>query len=323
MKRFHLLFCAVLAGALLTGMPRMASAAYPERPISIIIPFGPGGAVDIAARIIAEYMQTKHKIVLNIICKSGGAGAPAMLDVAKALPDGYTFGFPAVPAFCTTPQVKKTGYTVKDFQAVAQISVMWLSLSVSADSDIKDFKGLIEHAKAEPKKYNFSSHGALSAQRLFMTLLMKHFPGVELPHVSYASGHEVSTALLGHHITSGFGVTTNQKPYMLSGDFRMIGVSSPERLPEFPDVPTFAEQLNDKELVLGSSHGLFAPKKVPADRIEIMQNYMKEALADPDVQAKFAKAGLSTDYLPAKDFQQVIDKSWKTIGIIMKENSFN
>ena len=166
-------------------------------------------------------------------------------------------------------------------------------------------------------------NGALSTQRLFMTLLLKQFPDVTLPHVAYTSGHDVSTALLGRHVTSGFGVTINQKPYVLSGDFRMIGVSSPERLPEFPDVPTFAEQLGNKELTLGSAHGLLAPRRVPDDRVETMQNLIKEALADPGVQAKFAKAGLSTDYLSAKEFQQVLDKSWQTIGTIMKENKFN
>lgn len=322
MKR--IVVCAVLACAVLfSGPPAPAAAAYPDRPISIVIPFGPGGAVDIAARIIAEYLQNKHNITLNVICKGGGAGAPAMLDVAKARPDGYTFGFPSVTTFSTTPQIKKTGYTVKDFKAVAQISVMWLSLAVNGDSDIKDFKGLIEAAKADPGKVNYSSHGALSTQRLYMTLLMKHFPGVKLPHISYTSGHDVSTALLGRHVTSGFGVTTNQKPYVLSGDFTMIGVSSPERLPDFPDVPTFAEQLGDPNLVLGSAHGLLAPKRVPADRIETMQNLIREALADPGVQAKFAKAGLSADYLSAADFQKVLDRSWETIGTIMKENKFN
>ena len=270
--RAALTTCALL----LPLSPGMARAAYPDRPVNIIIPFGPGGAVDIAARILAEYFQTKHNITLNILCKAGGAGAPAMLEVAKARPDGYTYGFPSVTTFSTTPQVKATGYNIKDFRTVAQVSVMWLSLAVNADSPIKDFKGLIEAAKANPGKYNYASHGALSTQRLFMTLLLKQFPDVTLPHVAYTSGHDVS----------------NQKPYVLSGDFRMIGVSSPERLPEFPDVPTFAEQLGNKELTLGSAHGLLAPRRVPDDRVETMQNLIKEALADPGVQAKFAQACL-------------------------------
>ena len=317
-----ILTCALLACALLFSGTPNASAAYPDRPVTIIIPFGPGGAVDIAARILAEYFQTKHNITLNIVCKAGGAGAPAMLDVAKARPDGYTFGFPAIATFSTTPQIKNTGYTLKDFRAVAQVTVMWLSLAVNGDSGIKDIKGLMEAAKANPGKVNFATHGALSTQRLFMTRLLKAFPDVSLPHVGYTSGHEVSTALLGRHITSAFGVPTNQKPYVESGDFTMIGVSSPQRLPDFPDVPTFAEQIGD-EYTFASSHGLVAPKRVPNDRIETMQNLLKEALADPDVQAKFAKAGLTTDYLPADQFQTAVNDMWKIIGDIMKENKFN
>ena len=323
MKKLQALFCALLVCTLLlSGLPRTASAAYPDRPVTIIIPFGPGGAVDIAARILAEYFQNKHQITLTSVCKAGGAGAPAMLDVAKARPDGYTFGFPAIATFSTTPQIKKTGYTLADFRAVVQVTNMWLSLAVNADSGIKTINELMAAAKANPGKYNYATHGALSTQRLFMSRLLKAFPGVDLPHVSYTSGHEVSTALLGRHVTSGFGVTTNQKPYVLSGDFTMIGVSSPERLAEFPDVPTFAEQIGP-EYTFASSHGLVAPKRVPEDRILTMQNLVKEALADPDVQAKFAKAGLTTDYLSAEDFQKALDNMWKTIGDIMRENKFN
>ena len=299
------------------AFPLSARAAYPDRPVTIIVPFGPGGAVDIAARVLAEYFQTKHNIILNIVCKGGGAGAPAMLDVARARPDGYTFGFPGIAPFSTVAHLK-TGYSLKDFRTVVQITNMWMSLAVNADSDIKDIRGLMEAAKANPGKVNYATHGAYSTQSLFMRRILKTFPGVDLPHITYASGQEVSTALLGRHVTSGFGVTTNQKPYVLSGDFRMIGVTSPERLPEFPDVPTFAEQAGP-EYVFGSPHGLLAPRRVPDERVEIMQNLVKEALADPGVKAKFAKAGLSTDYLSAAEFQKVVDKTWEFLGETIKE----
>lgn len=322
MKRVLRMFCVcALACALLAPVaPSPAQAAYPDRPVNIIIPFGPGGAVDIAARILAEWFQTKHKITLNIICKAGGAGAPAMLDVAKAKPDGYTFGFPALATFSTTPQVKKTGYTLKDFQAVVQITNMWLSLAVSADSGIMNFQDLINAAKAEPGKVNFATHGALSSQRLFMSGVMQKFPGVELPHVAYTSGHEVSTALLGKHITSGFGVITNQKPYVQSGDFRIIGVTSPQRLPEYPDVPTFAEQVGE-EFVFPSPHGLITQSKVSHDKVIIMQNLVKDALEDPEVKEKFAKAGLTVDYLPAAEFQKEMDQMWTTVGELLKASN--
>lgn len=323
MKKNSRILSALLVCALLfPAFPLSARAAYPDRPVTIIVPFGPGGAVDIAARVLAEYFQTKHNIILNIVCKGGGAGAPAMLDVARAKPDGYTFGFPGIAPFSTVAHLKKTGYSLKDFRTVVQITNMWMSLAVNADSDIKDIRGLMEAAKANPGKVNYATHGALSSQRLFMSGILKAFPGVDLPHVAYTSGHDVSTALLGRHITSGFGVTTNQKPYVLSGDFRIIGVASPQRLPEFPDAPTFAEQLGP-EYTFPSPHGLVAPKRVPHDRVIVMQDLLKAALADPDVQAKFAKAGLSTDFMPADQFQQEMEKVWNTVGVLLKENNLN
>lgn len=323
MKKLSKLLATLLGVSLLAfGAPNMAKAAYPDRPVTIIIPFGPGGAVDIAARILAEYFQSKHQITLNVVCKGGGAGAPAMLDVAKARPDGYTFGFPAIATFSATPQIKNTGYSKDDFKAVAQITNMWLSIAVNKDSGITDLNGLFEMAKKEPGKYNYATHGALSTQRIFMSNVLKAYPDVNLPHISYTSGHDVSTALLGKHVTAGFGVTTNQKPYVASGDFTMIGVSSPERLEEFPNVPTFKEQLgNNDAFVFASSHGWLAPKKTPDSCIITMQNLLKEALADTDVQEKFKKAGLTTDYLPAAEFQKVVDNIWTYIGTTLKENN--
>ena len=319
MKKLLSAFAATLIGLSLIGAPTPAKAAYPDRPVNIIIPFGPGGAVDIAARIIAENLQAKG-VTLNVICKPGGAGAPAMLDVARAKPDGYTYGFPALSTFSTTPQAKKTGYSLKDFRGVVQITDMIMSLAVRADSGITDFNGLLEAAKKNPDKVNFATHGAFSNQRLFMLALQKK-TGVEIPHVAYTSGHEVSTALLGGHIFSGFGVTTNQLPYVQAGNFRVIGVTSKNRAKELPDTPTFAEQFNDPSLVYPAAHGLVAPARTPDKCVITMQNLIKEALADPTVQAKFAKAGLTCDYLPHDEFQKVMNDTWNKIGTTLRENN--
>ncbi len=319
MKLLSRLFAVFCLAAALTAP---AAAAYPEKPINMVIAFTAGGSSDVQARIMQKYWNKYAPQPWVFVYKPGAGGIIGFTEIAKARPDGYTFGFPALATFSTTPQVKKTGYTLNDFRAVVQITNMWLSLAVKSDSGIKTINELMEAAKANPGKYNFATHGALSTQRLFMLRLMKAYPGVELPHIAYTSGHDVSTAVLGGHVTSGFGVTTNQKPYVLSGDFTMIGVSSPERLAEFPDVPTFAEQVGP-EYTFASSHGLLAPKRVPNDRVEKMQNLVKEALADPDVQAKFAKAGLTTDYLPADEFQKVLNDMWAMMGTIVKENKLN
>lgn len=302
--------------------PVSAKATYPDRPVTIIIPFGPGGAVDIAARVLAEYLQAKHNIILNIVCKPGGAGAPAMLEVSTARPDGYTYGFPAVTTITITPQVKECGYTIKNLRGVAQVMVLWPSLAVRTDSPYKTFQEFMDAAKANPGKINYATHGALSTQRLFMSrILNKKFPDYNVPHIAYASGHEISTAVLGGHVVSAFGSTSNHTPYVASGEFRILGVASPNRLKEFPDVPTFKEMLGD-EFVFASSHGLVAPVKTPDDKVKAMQDLIKEALADATVQEKLYKAGMHSDFMAAGEFQELILDYNRIIGETLKTISF-
>lgn len=309
---------SVLVVLTILGIPARAFSAYPDRPVTIIVPFGEGGAVDIAARILARYFHSREHITLDIVCKGGDTGVSALAEVARAAPDGYTLGFPAVASLCTTPHIKKTPYSLKDFCGIAQITNMWLSLAVRSDSGIKDIHGLMKLAEQNPGTVTFATFGALSIQRMLMERMLKLFPGTRLPHVSYPSGYAVSLALRDGRITTAFGVTINHKPFVQSGEFTLIGVSSPVRLPDFPDVPTFAEQLND-EFTFAASHGLIAPAGVPEDRIRILQELIKKALSDPWVQAEFAKAGLTADYLPSKQFQAVLENMWESIGVIFAD----
>ena len=308
MKKLQALFCALLVCTLLlSGLPRTASAAYPDRPVTIIIPFGPGGAVDIAARILAEYFQNKHQITLNIVCKAGGAGAPAMLDVAKARPDGYTISLTSANVLTVVPQYKKCGFTYKDLAPVAQVNVFTMGWGVRADSGIASVQDLMDKAKAERGKYSLASPGAFTAQRFYHANVMKLFPESDLPYVAYNGGAEIVTALLGNHISTGFTPVVNFKPHK---DIRVIAVCSAQRDPNYPDAPTFKEMFGDG-FVFDSVYGIVAPLKTPKDRIERLQNLIKEALSDPDVQAKFAKVNMTTNYLPADEFGKVIEGYYK------------
>ena len=322
MKRFYALLLA-LGICFVSALPALAE--YPAKPIMLMTAFNAGGGSDVSHRLLEKFAKGVFDQPIIVTYKAGAGGEIGWTWLVGAKADGYTIGGVDLPHIVLQPMLRpegQPGYKTEQLNPLCCLVFDPDILIVSEKSPFKSFGELIEYAKANPGKVNFATHGALSTQRLFMTRLLKAFPDVSLPHVGYTSGHEVSTALLGRHITSAFGVTTNQKPYVESGDFTMIGVSSPQRLPDFPDVPTFAEQIGD-EYTFASSHGLVAPKRVPNDRIETMQNLLKEALADPDVQAKFAKAGLTTDYLPADQFQTAVNDMWKIIGDIMKENKFN
>lgn len=276
---------------------------FPNRPITLIMPFGAGNAPDTAARIIAEYLQQKHGITLLITSKAGGSGIPAMLELSHARPDGYTISLTSANVLTVVPQAKPCGFTYKDFAPISQIANFTMGWGVLASSDIKSVDDLMQKAKEFPKKYSVGSPGALTAQRFFHTQLMKHFPESDLPYVAYNGGAELVTALLGKHIEVAYTPVSNFTPH---GDaIRIIAVSKEERDPMYPDVPTFAE-LYDKNLVFDSVYGIVGPKNIPADRIARLDALFKEALEDPSVQEKMKKVFVTYDYLPAKEFSEVL-----------------
>lgn len=324
-KRILTLLLAVFI--LLPCMLREARAEYPhDRPLTIIVPFGPGGAVDIASRILAEYFQKEFKITINVINKPGGAQAIGINDMLRARPDGYTLAFPGFSALCTTPILTNVGYTPKDIQPVAQITVMELVFSTHKEVGPHSFAAFLEKAKNEPDSTVYGSTGAITTQRLYMTKLLQRFhEGQKVRHAAYGSGHEVSTALLGKHIGAGFQVPTNILPYVASGDIEPLAITRKERHPALPDTPTFRELYADKLTAddekwidLGSWHGLVASAKVPKERIQALQPYIQKALSDPEVIASFQKVGLSVDYLPPAKFGEVIDASILLVNDVLQ-----
>lgn len=302
--RFKSVLAVLLSFACAFGSAEMAKADdFPNRPITLIMPFGAGNAPDTAARIIGEYLQKKHGITLLITSKAGGSGIPAMLEVAKSRPDGYTISLTSANVVTVVPQVKPCGFTYKDFSPIAQVSLFTMGWGVLANSGIESVDDLMQKAKDNPKKYSVGSPGALTAQRFFHAQLMKHFPESDLPYVAYNGGGELVTALLGGHIEVAYTPVSNFAPH---GDaIKIIAVSGSKRDPMYPDVPTFAE-MYDKNLVFDSVYGIVGPKNIPAERVERLQNLFKEALADPEVQEKMNKVFITYNYLPAKEFGAVL-----------------
>ena len=325
MKR-RIIASLLLACSLIIGGNMDARAEYPyDKPINIIVPFGPGGAVDIASRILSDYFQQNYKITVNVINKPGGAQAIGINEMLRARPDGYTFAFPGFSALAITPKLTNVGYTDKDVKPVAQITVMEFTAATQKDSGIDSWEKFIESATKNPNETVYATTGSISTQRLYITKLTDRFhKDLVIRHAAYASGHEVSTALLGKHITAGLQVPTNILPYVKSGDFKAIAITRKERSPEFPDTPTFRELYADKLtpadekwIDLGSWHGLICSKKVKDEQIEKLQPLLTKALQDPEVIEKFKKVGLSVDYLTPKGFGAVIQASSELVDEVL------
>ena len=238
----------LIACSLFIGGNTDARAEYPyDKPINIIVPFGPGGGVDIAARILADYFQQNYNITINVVNKPGGAQAIGINEMLRARPDGYTLAFPGFSALATTPKLTNVGYTLKNIKPVAHIASMECVLSTNKSSGIDTWEKFLQAAEKNPDGTVYGTTGSISTQRLYMTKLTDRFHGdLKIRHTAYTSGHEVSTALLGKHITAGFQVPANILPYANSGDFNVIAISRKERRADLPNTPTFRELYADK-----------------------------------------------------------------------------
>ena len=300
MKRLLGASLAVLATVVVLSFP-CAAAQYPQKPITINCVFGPGGSADLGLRVVAEY-ATKNGFTMNVVNKAGGGGSQSAMDTLRARPDGYTVLFSSPSAMIILPSMQNAGYTLEDFTPVANISDMPNTFCALTASGIKTFKEWMDRAIAEPGKYNYGSPGSVTSQRLLMTTLIQDkFPGANVPHVPYQSGHEANTALLGGHTKAAFGVPGTNKNYLQSGEFTLLAVTSAKRLPEYPNVPTFSEMFGDR-YVWASFHGLFVPKATPKDVVDKLSSIVKAALEDPEVLAKFDKIGITADYLNPADY---------------------
>ena len=295
-----------------------AKAEYPfDRPLNIVVSFGPGGSFDLAARILSDYFLEKNGMNINVINRPGGAQAIGMNEVLKSRPDGYTVGFVGTAVFATTPKLSNVGYDLSSVKPICQISTVPSTIAVHKDSGIKTFDEFIEKAKADLKNAVYATTGPASYHRMIVEkVLQRFYDGYKLRHIAYTSNHEVSTALLGKHIVMGVSDPASVAPYVKSGDFVALMVGGEKRHPEIPDVPTIAEVFADKKTTeddswihLSTWGGLVASKKVSDDKIKILETMFKEALEDPKVIEKLKKVNVDVSYLNSKEFLEEIVRS--------------
>lgn len=305
-KAFKCLLVFLTAAMLCPASFSVAAAEYPEKPVTLILPFSAGNSMDVSSRIVGEYLQKKYDITLLSTPKPGGSGVPASLEMKNAKPDGYTLGYTSANVLTVVPQIKNTGFTYKDFKYVAQLNVSPMVWAIRADLDVKDVPDLMEKATKTQGKYNVASSGAFTAQRFYHANIMKRFPNADLPYVPYDGGSQVIPALLGGHVTIAFSPASYFKSHVEAGTVKILATTHATRLPEYPDAPTFTE-LFGEGFIYDAVYGVVAPANTPDDRVQRMQELFKEALADPDVQEKFAKVNMTTDYLPGVEFGKMVE----------------
>ncbi len=273
--------CALAAG--------LVHAAYPDRPITIVVPYAPGGAADAVARVLATRLGARLGTSVIVDNKAGASGTIGASFVAKANADGYTLLYDATPYSINPHLFPKMPYSANALQPLSLVLLAPNVLIVKADSPIKNINDLVAKAKATPGKLNFASGGSGTVQRLAAELMRQQLE-LDMVHVPYKSGGPAITDVMAGQVDFMFGTVAATYPHIAGGKLRALAVSAPERSRRLPDVPTVAETV-----VPGYEafewNGMFLPAGTPEPIAARLRQAVQEVMQEDEVKQRMADIG--------------------------------
>lgn len=281
-----LLKSVLLAGALVAGA---AGAAFPERPITIVVPYAPGGAADALARHLAVHMGDKLGTSIIVENRPGASGIIGKSFVARAPADGYTLLYDATPSSINPALIQRLPFTDADFKPLSLVSLSPNVLIVSNGSSIKDQKDLIARARAHPGKMTFASGGSGTVQRMAAELYRQRLD-LDMLHVPYKSGGPAILGVVGEQTDFMFSNIAACYPLIAAGKLRALAISSPERSPLLPDVPTVAESVSPGYDAYEWG-GLLLPAGTPDTVVVKLHRAVVESLQDESLKKHFSDMG--------------------------------
>ncbi len=306
MQRLAPLVVLALAAAI---APATAQEAYPNRPITMVVPFPPGGVADLTARPVAAAMEKVLKNPVGVVNKQGAAGAVGMQSVAVAKPDGYTLLL-ALSSISIIPEADKLfnrppAFTVDQFAPIALISADPTILVVPADKPWKTAKDFIDDARKRPGQISYSSSGIYGTLHMAMELLSQG-AGIKLRHVPHAGAGPALTAILGGHVDALASGPAVVLPHIKAGKLRALAGWGDQRIAALPDVPTFKE-LGYPEAEFYIWAGVFAPKATPEPVLARLRATVREAVNDPEFKAAMDKLETPVTFKQGDEFQRFFE----------------
>ena len=297
-KKYLLAACAYVALA--------AQAAFPERPITLVVPYAPGGAADAVARVIANRLGPKLGGTVIVDNRAGASGTIGGSYVAKALADGYTMLYDATPYSINPHLFPKMPYAADALQPLSLVLLAPNMLIVPANSPFKTVNDLIAKAKAEPGKINFASGGSGTVQRLASELFRQKL-NLDMVHVPYKSGGPAIADVMGGQVDFMFSTIAASYPLVASGKLRALVMSSPERSKRLPDVPTVAETVIPGYEAF-EWNGVFVPAGTPAAIAERLHKALAEVLREEEVKQRLSDLGAQPIGSTPAEFAEFLKK---------------
>lgn len=309
-----LLKSALLATALTASV---AHAAYPESPVSIVVPYAPGGSADALARLIAQQLGPKLKGSVVVVNKAGASGIIGEGFVAQAKGDGYTLLYDATPLSINPFLQKLTFDPQKDLAPLTLVSLTPMFLVVPKSSPFNTLDDVIKAAKANPGKLTFASGGQGTVQYMAGELFSQG-AGVKMLHVPFKSGGPAITATVGGQVDMMFSNLPAVSGFIKNGDLKPLAITSPQRHANYPQVPTIAETAI-KGYQAHEWNGMFAPKGTSPQIMAQLQAAIKEVLEMPEIQARFNSLGATIIASTPAEFKKYMDNEGAKWGDVVKK----
>lgn len=307
-----------LLACLLVLASQASAQSYPSRPVRMVIPLSPGGFADVPGRILASRLSALLGYNVFVENRAGAGGTIGADFVAKSAPDGHTLLFTGTPHVISAWIYKKLPYEpLKDFEPVALVASGPYVLVVNPQLPVKSVRELIAAAKAQPGQIDYASSGNGSAQHL-VSALFASMAGIQLNHVPYKGSGPAMQDLLGGQVKVSFAGIPNVLPHVKAGRLRALAVSTPQRSPDLPEVPTVAEAgVPGYQATLWLN--LAAPAGTPADIVQRLYAATAKALQDAELQQSFRAAGVEASPMSPQELAAFMQAEYEKWGKVVRD----
>ncbi len=310
-RRAMLVGLAAMVGAVF-AVPAMA--AFPEKPVTVICPWAPGGGTDVLLRALSKEAEKFLGQSITVVNQTGGAGAIGHNAIRAARPDGYTVGMITFELNSLPPQ-GLVPFTWKNFDPMMCINSDPAALTVRKDAPYNTVRGFLDYAKAHPDEITIGNSAPGSVWHIAAGLVAEK-TGIKVKHVPFDGAAPAVTSLVGGHLTAVAVSVAEVRGQVQAGNLKILGVMSSQRDKIFPDVPTFREQGVDVEFY--TWRGLGLPKGVPPAIKAKLTDAFKKAMDTPAFKELAAKASLNLAYQDSADFSKFLDQNYKDVEAVMK-----
>jgi tripartite-type tricarboxylate transporter receptor subunit TctC len=318
MIRRHLAAAFAALAAAGSAFAQGNPAAWPDRPIKLVVPYTAGGQFDVVARMVAERMGQRLGQPVVVENKPGGGTVPGADFVAKSKPDGYTLFYAGANAFAIAPHLlSKIPYQRSDFQTISLVSELPMGLVVNAAVPAKTLEEFVAYAKANPGKVNFGTSGEGGAQHLLCELV-KDRTGIDMQHVGYKGTAQVLQDLLPNRVNAACDGLLAYVPHHRAGTVRIVGVSSSQRLPALPDVPTFGER-NIGDATVSAWGGIVAPAGIPPAVRQKLHEAVTAAVNSPEVRQRITNDAAVPRTTTPEEFDTLIRTDYDKWGAVIRK----